>query len=79
MAESALKLRVEGMDCGACALKIENALKRLPGVNEVSVNYGLQSLALALDEDRTSRRTIEDRIKALGYLPIGPSSETVSS
>jgi Cd2+/Zn2+-exporting ATPase len=79
MAESALKLRVEGMDCGACALKIENALKRLPGVNEVSVNYGLQSLALALDEDRTSRRTIEDRIKALGYLPIGPSSETASS
>lgn len=79
MAKSALKLRVEGMDCGACALKIENALKRLPGVNEVSVNYGLQSLALALDEDRTSPRTIEDRIKALGYLPIGPSSETASS
>lgn len=79
MAESALKLRVEGMDCGACALKIENALKRLPGLSEVSVNYGLQSLALALDEDRTSRRTIEDRVKALGYLPIGPSNETASS
>ena len=24
-----LNMRVEGMDCGACALKIENALKRL--------------------------------------------------
>lgn len=78
MVESALKLRVEGMDCGACALKIENALKRLPGVSEVSVNYGLQSLTLALDEDRTSRRTIEDRIKALGYAPTAPSSETTS-
>ncbi|CAB3712914.1 heavy-metal-associated domain-containing protein [Trinickia soli] len=28
----ALKLRIEGMDCASCALKIENALKRLPGV-----------------------------------------------
>src|SRR6516225_5817218 len=28
---TSLKLNIEGMDCGACALKIENALKRLPG------------------------------------------------
>jgi Cd2+/Zn2+-exporting ATPase len=57
MTESALRLR-EGMDCGACALKIENALKRLPGVGDVNVNYGLQSLTLNFDEDRveTSRR-----------------------
>lgn len=33
-------MRVEGMDCGACALKIENALKRLPGVSDINVNYG---------------------------------------
>jgi Cd2+/Zn2+-exporting ATPase len=76
--ENALKLRVEGMDCGACALKIENALKRLPGVSEVSVNYGLRSLTLALDEDRTSRRTVEAKIKALGYAPVAPSSEAAS-
>ncbi len=74
----ALRLRVEGMDCGACALKIENALKRLPGVDDVSVNYGLQTLTLALDEDRTSRRTIEDRIKALGYVPVA-TTETAES
>jgi hypothetical protein len=35
-----LNMRVEGMDCGACALKIENALKRLPGVSDINVNYG---------------------------------------
>ena len=75
MAENALTLRVEGMDCGACALKIENTLKRLPGVSEVNVNYGLQSLTLALDGDRTSLRTIEDKIKALGYAPAAPWSE----
>ncbi|QDZ01459.1 cadmium-translocating P-type ATPase [Nitratireductor mangrovi] len=65
----ALKLRVEGMDCGACALKIENGLKRLPGVSDISVNVGLGTLSLALDEDRTARSAVEARIRALGYTP----------
>ena len=65
----ALKLRVEGMDCGTCALKIENALKRLPGVSEINVNYSSETLTLSLDEDRTSRTAIEDKIRTLGYTP----------
>jgi Cd2+/Zn2+-exporting ATPase len=43
---TALKMRVGGMDCGACAIKIENVLKRLPGVSEINVNYGTETLAL---------------------------------
>lgn len=69
-ASQALKMRVEGMDCGACAVKIENALKRLPGVGDISVNYGAEMLTLTLDEDRTSRTAIEDNIRALGYTPL---------
>ena len=65
-----LKLRVEGMDCGACALKIENGVKRLPGVSDVEVNYGVETLSLHLDEDRTSRKAIEERIRTLGYVPV---------
>ena len=42
----ALKMRVEGMDCSACALKIDNALKRLPGVSNINVNYGTETLVL---------------------------------
>ena len=68
-AATALKLRVEGMDCGACAIKIENGLKRLPGVTDINVNVGLAMLSLVVDEDRTSRATIEQRIRSLGYTP----------
>ncbi|MBI2735898.1 MAG: cadmium-translocating P-type ATPase [Rhodospirillales bacterium] len=68
---SSLKLRVEGMDCAACATKIENALQRLPGVSNVAVSYGQESLSLLVDEDRTSRVTIEGRIRALGFTPVG--------
>ncbi|ABA06381.1 Heavy metal translocating P-type ATPase [Nitrobacter winogradskyi Nb-255] len=76
---SPLKLRIEGMDCGACAAKIENAMQRLPGVSDINVNYGLQSLSLAVDEDRTSRTTIEAKIRALGYTPADPSEHVMSS
>jgi Zn2+/Cd2+-exporting ATPase len=64
-----LKMRVEGMDCSACAIKIENALKRLRGVSDINVDYGTETLALALDEDRTWRKTVEDKIRTLGYTP----------
>ncbi len=66
---TALKMRVEGMDCGACALKIENALKRLRGVSDVSVNYGIETLTLRIDQDRISLGAVEQQIRALGYAP----------
>ncbi len=73
-----MKLRIDGMDCGACAAKIENAMQRLPGVADISVNYGQGLLSLTLDEDRTSRAAIEARIRALGYTPVN-QGETVAT
>jgi len=71
-----LKLRVEGMDCGACALKIENGLKRLPGISDINVNFALETLSLCLDESRTSRAAVEQRIRSLGYIPHLVQEET---
>ena len=64
-----LKMRVEGMDCSACAIKIENALKRLPGVSDINVSYGTATLGLTFDANRSSRKVIEDKIRSLGYTP----------
>src|SRR5262245_7023103 len=71
----AVRMHVEGMDCSACAIKIENALKRLPGVSDINVNYTTETLVLNLDEDRTSRKTIADRIRALGYTPAETTAD----
>src|SRR5208283_3523929 len=64
-----VKLRIGGMDCGACALKIETALKRLPGASDVRVNFATETLILRLDLHRTSRQMLEGKIRALGYTP----------
>jgi Cd2+/Zn2+-exporting ATPase len=64
------------MDCSACAIKIENAMKRLPGVSDINFNYATETLALTLDEYRTSRNVIEDKIRGLGYTPQATSGGT---
>jgi Cd2+/Zn2+-exporting ATPase len=75
-----LKLRIEGMDCASCALKIENAMKRLPGVSDINVSYGQESLPLKFDEDRTSIAAIEGKVRALGFTPVGgPGSVQASA
>jgi len=74
-----LKLKIEGMDCSACAVKIENAIQRLPGVTDINVSHSAASLSFNLDEDRTSRSTVEARIKALGFTPIDPSGPIAPS
>jgi Cd2+/Zn2+-exporting ATPase len=65
-----LKMRIEGMDCASCAIKIETAIKRLPGISDLDVNAGSGMLTLMIDEDRTSRSEIVARVKRLGYTPV---------
>lgn len=60
-------LRIDGMDCATCAEVIEHALTRLDGVLEAKVSYAAERLRLEYDSEKTSRRTIERRLDALGY------------
>ena len=78
-AASPYRLRIEGMDCASCALKIETAMQRLPGVSDINVSYANETLALQLDEDRTALGTIEQKIRALGYTPVIEQTEAKAS
>ncbi len=62
-----LRYKVAGMDCPSCATKIETALRRLPGTDDVSLSYHSQILKLRLDETATSRDTCEKTIRSLGF------------
>ena len=62
-----LRFKVTGMDCPACATKIEAAVVRLPGVSDVRVDYQRQVLDLALDQALTPQRRIERQVASLGY------------
>jgi Cd2+/Zn2+-exporting ATPase len=63
----ALRYRVEGMDCPSCASKIETGLLHFGGASDIVVNYQSQTLALRLDEAKTPRQAVEERVRSLGF------------
>ena len=77
-ASSALRYRVDGMDCPSCASTIEMAVTRLGGASDVRVSYQRQVLALTLDETVTARGDLERKVRDLGYgisVPAAPAVE----
>ncbi len=43
--------KLEDLDCAACAAKMEDAIRKVEGVQEVSVNFMTQKLKLELEEE----------------------------
>lgn len=68
MTEAAIKTRyrVGGMDCASCATKIENAVSRLPGVDDVGVSVAAGTLTVSHGGALASG-AVERQVKALGY------------
>ncbi|MGB7803446.1 Zn(II)/Cd(II)/Pb(II) translocating P-type ATPase ZntA [Buttiauxella sp.] len=56
---------VDGMDCAACARKVENAVKQLPDVERVQVLFATQKLMVTASHD--IRPQVEKAVKAAGY------------
>lgn len=67
------RMRVEGMDCAACAIKIENALRRIPGVTEVSVSVA--GGAVTVEHDQPNTRAMRSQIAGLGYTVMDPEED----
>lgn len=44
--------RMEDLDCANCARKMEDAIRKLDGVQEVHVNFLTQKMILCADDDR---------------------------
>jgi Cd2+/Zn2+-exporting ATPase len=59
-----LRLKIGGMDCGSCALTLEQALRGLPGVTAVKVNFTTETLEAS---GSAPRDAVEAKIRSLGY------------
>lgn len=59
------RYRVGGMDCAACASKIETAVSRVPGVSEVGASFTAGTLNVVHDD--VPFAAIQKAVKSLGY------------
>lgn len=44
--------KLRDLDCANCAAKMEDAIRKLPGVNSATVSFMTQKLTLEADEGR---------------------------
>ncbi|WFW13450.1 Zn(II)/Cd(II)/Pb(II) translocating P-type ATPase ZntA [Citrobacter freundii] len=57
--------KVSGMDCAACARKVENAVRQVSGVNQVQVLFATEKLVV--DAVADIRQNIENAVQKAGY------------
>ncbi|EMY3599195.1 Zn(II)/Cd(II)/Pb(II) translocating P-type ATPase ZntA [Klebsiella aerogenes] len=57
--------QVDGMDCAACARKVETAVRQIDGVSQVQVLFATEKLLVNADSDIRSQ--VETAVRAAGY------------
>src|SRR5690606_494992 len=58
---------VTGMSCATCALNVEKALKKQPGVADASVNYANASARVAFTPEGADLNQIQSAVRSIGY------------
>lgn len=46
------KFKLQDLDCANCAAKMEDAIKKIDGVNEASVSFMAQKLVIDAEDDK---------------------------
>ena len=64
---TATTLKLKGMSCAACANSIESAIKQVPGVREVQVNFAAELASVEYDQGSTSLENIQAAVADAGY------------
>ena len=63
-----LDFDIEGMRCASCSSRVEEALRKQPGVRQASVNLALARARVALEPDAGAETlAIEEAVRKLGF------------
>lgn len=61
-------LRIEGMTCASCEMRIENTLKKLDGVVEVKAIFSSSNVYITYDANIIGLEQIIEAIEKLDYI-----------
>lgn len=62
-----LTLPVEGMTCASCVARVEKALKKVEGVNNVNVNFATEKVTITFDENKSTLSKLSSTVNDAGY------------
>lgn len=70
-----ISLRINGMTCAACAQASERAVKKLPGIEEASVNFSTEKLSVTFDDASLDVNAIKAAVAKAGYEAVDDVTE----
>ncbi len=62
-----VQIPISNMSCAACALRVEKALGRLPGVEHAAVNFATEKAQVTFDPESLSVAALVDTVRSAGY------------
>ena len=63
---------VTGMSCAACAMHVQKAAGKVPGVESASVNLATETLTVQYDESKVPFETLQKAVEQAGYGLVKP-------
>ncbi|MDD3248242.1 MAG: copper ion binding protein [Methanosarcina sp.] len=63
-------IKVEGMSCGHCVMRVKKAIEGLEGVKKVDVSLENKQAVVEFDEGKTDVEKIKAVVKETGYEPV---------
>ncbi|MCE9517695.1 heavy metal translocating P-type ATPase [Candidatus Nomurabacteria bacterium] len=64
--------KIKGMHCASCASIIERTVKKIDGVEDISVNNGTENAKISFDPSKTSPESFNKKLEPLGYSMVIP-------
>lgn len=65
-----IDMKIDGMTCAACAKAVERVVKKLDGVESISVNIATDKANIDYDPSKVKLSQIKAAIEKAGYKPI---------
>ncbi len=63
-------LKIEGMECDHCVLRVGRAIASVQGVIEVDVNLETKEAVVEFEEAKTDLKKIKAVVRDAGYEPL---------
>ena len=70
---STIDIGIGGMTCASCVMRVEKALKKVPGVDSATVNLATESARIAV-HDATLEPRLRRAVRDAGYEPLAPNA-----
>jgi copper chaperone len=63
-------IKVEGMSCGHCVMRVKKALEEVEGVRKADVDLQKKQAVVEYEEGKANPEKIKAAIKEAGYEPL---------